>query len=79
MSLNRLSQGHRSAEMLFCSSRPREEQNLVRWANSQLHDMDALAYMMDPSIQGEFPVRSLSRFADIICRCIQVTFLYSLS
>ncbi|OAY78315.1 Protein STRUBBELIG-RECEPTOR FAMILY 1, partial [Ananas comosus] len=55
----------------YDSSRPREEQNLVRWANSQLHDMDALAYMMDPSIQGEFPVRSLSRFADIICRCIQ--------
>ncbi|CAL9096120.1 unnamed protein product [Musa textilis] len=54
----------------FDSSLPRPEQHLVRWASSQLHDIDALRRMMDPSI-GQFPVRSLSRFADIISRCIQ--------
>ncbi|CAL9179398.1 unnamed protein product [Musa hybrid cultivar] len=54
----------------FDSSLPRAEQHLVRWASSQLHDIDALRRMMDPSI-GQFPVRSLSRFADIISRCTQ--------
>ncbi|URE20756.1 strubbelig-receptor family [Musa troglodytarum] len=31
------------------SSKPRTEQSLVRWAASQLHDIDALAQMMDPA------------------------------
>ncbi|URE20760.1 strubbelig-receptor family [Musa troglodytarum] len=30
-------------------SKPRTEQSLVRWAASQLHDIDALAQMMDPA------------------------------
>ncbi|WOL16028.1 protein STRUBBELIG-RECEPTOR FAMILY 3-like [Canna indica] len=52
-------------------SLPWEEQHLVRWASSQLYDIDALIKMMDPSIGGQYLVKSLSRFADIISRCIQ--------
>lgn len=55
----------------YDSSRPRAEQHLVRWANSQLHDIDALTRMVDPSIGGKYSVKSLSRFADIISSCIQ--------
>lgn len=44
----------------------------MRWASSQLHDIDALIRMMDPCVDGQFHVKSLSRFADIISRCIQV-------
>lgn len=55
----------------YDSSRPRAEQYLVRWASSQLHDIDALTRMVDLSIAGKYPVKSLSRFADIISRCIQ--------
>ncbi|URD82122.1 strubbelig-receptor family [Musa troglodytarum] len=55
----------------FDSSLPWAEQHLVRWASSQLHDIDALIKMMDPSVDGQFHVKSLSRFADIISRCIQ--------
>lgn len=55
-----------------CSSRPRAEQHLVRWATSQLYDIDAIAKMVDPSIQGQCSEKALSRFADIISRCIQV-------
>lgn len=53
------------------SSRPRLEQSLVRWATPQLHDIDALAKMVDPTLNGMYPAKSLSRFADVIALCIQ--------
>ncbi|KAI4312145.1 hypothetical protein MLD38_036988 [Melastoma candidum] len=52
-------------------NRPRGEQFLVRWAASRLHDIEALSSMVDPSLGGVYPTKSLSRFADIISRCIQ--------
>ncbi|XP_023001548.1 protein STRUBBELIG-RECEPTOR FAMILY 8-like [Cucurbita maxima] len=53
------------------SSRSRSEQSLVRWATPQLHDIDALAKMVDPTLNGMYPAKSLSRFADIIALCVQ--------
>ncbi|XP_066321362.1 protein STRUBBELIG-RECEPTOR FAMILY 8-like [Miscanthus floridulus] len=53
------------------SSRERSEQSLVRWATPQLHDIDALARMVDPALNGMYPAKSLSRFADIIALCVQ--------
>ncbi|EYU33875.1 hypothetical protein ABFS82_08G152200 [Erythranthe guttata] len=53
------------------SSRARSEQSLVRWASPQLHDIDALAKMVDPTLDGMYPAKSLSRFADIIALCVQ--------
>lgn len=58
--------------MFFDSTRTRVEQSLVRWATPQLHDIDALSKMVDPSLNGMYPAKSLSRFADIIALCIQV-------
>ncbi|XP_028088380.1 LOW QUALITY PROTEIN: protein STRUBBELIG-RECEPTOR FAMILY 6 [Camellia sinensis] len=55
----------------FDSSRPRTEQSLVRWATPQLHDIDALSKMVDPTLKGLYPVKSLSRFADVIALCVQ--------
>ncbi|XP_022724034.1 protein STRUBBELIG-RECEPTOR FAMILY 3-like [Durio zibethinus] len=55
----------------FDRSRPLGEQFLVRWAIPQLHDSDALARMVDIALNGAYPVKSLSRFADIISRCVQ--------
>ncbi|XP_047337205.1 protein STRUBBELIG-RECEPTOR FAMILY 3-like [Impatiens glandulifera] len=52
-------------------TRNRGEQFLVRWASHQLHDIDALSRMVDPALNGVYPAKSLSRFADIISRCIQ--------
>ncbi|XP_016436490.2 protein STRUBBELIG-RECEPTOR FAMILY 3-like isoform X1 [Nicotiana tabacum] len=52
-------------------SRPRGEQLLVRWAIPRLHDIDSLSRMVDPSLNGSYPSKSLSRFADIISLCIQ--------
>ncbi|GAB4826542.1 Protein STRUBBELIG-REPTOR FAMILY 8 [Ancistrocladus abbreviatus] len=53
------------------SSRSRAEQSLVRWATPQLHDIDALTKMVDPALNGMYPAKSLSRFADIIALCVQ--------
>lgn len=64
--------------MLF-SSRVRSEQSLVRWATPQLHDIDALAKMVDPTLNGMYPAKSLSRFADIIALCVQVMFFISIT
>ncbi|XP_011031832.1 PREDICTED: protein STRUBBELIG-RECEPTOR FAMILY 6-like [Populus euphratica] len=55
----------------FDSSRPRSEQSLVRWATPQLHDIDSLSKMVDPELKGLYPVKSLSRFADVIALCVQ--------
>ncbi|KAG2410117.1 Protein STRUBBELIG-RECEPTOR FAMILY 3 Leucine-rich repeat receptor kinase-like protein [Vigna angularis] len=55
----------------YDSSLARGEQFLVRWAVPQLHDIDALSKMVDPSLNAEYPKKSLSRFADIISSCIQ--------
>ncbi|KAL6856060.1 hypothetical protein ACP4OV_018862 [Aristida adscensionis] len=55
----------------YDSSRPRAEQHLVRWATSQLYDIDAISKMVDHSIKGQCSEKALSRFADIISRCIQ--------
>ncbi|XP_010542346.1 PREDICTED: protein STRUBBELIG-RECEPTOR FAMILY 7 [Tarenaya hassleriana] len=55
----------------FDSARPRSEQSLVRWATPQLHDIDALSKMVDPALKGLYPVKSLSRFADVIALCVQ--------
>lgn len=57
----------------YFSSRTRSEQSLVSWAIPQLHDIDALAKMVDPALNGMYPVKSLSRFADIIALCVQVS------
>ncbi|MQL87914.1 hypothetical protein Taro_020462 [Colocasia esculenta] len=60
-----------TGRMPFDSSKPRSERSLVRWATPQLHDIDALAKMVDPALRGLYPPKSLSRFADVIALCIQ--------
>ncbi|KAI4387331.1 hypothetical protein MLD38_005171 [Melastoma candidum] len=55
----------------FDNSRQRSEQSLVRWATPQLHDIDALSRMVDPALKGLYPVKSLSRFADVIALSVQ--------
>ncbi|KAK7246567.1 hypothetical protein RIF29_41436 [Crotalaria pallida] len=55
----------------YDKSRPRGEQILVRWAVPQLHDIDTLSKMVDPSLNGAYPMKSLSRLADIVSSCVQ--------
>ncbi|KAK4479235.1 hypothetical protein RD792_014746 [Penstemon davidsonii] len=60
-----------TGRMPFDSKKPKFEQSLVRWATPQLHDIDALANMVDPALRGLYPPKSLSRFADVIALCVQ--------
>ncbi|KAL6878224.1 hypothetical protein ACP4OV_012394 [Aristida adscensionis] len=55
----------------FDSSQPRSQQSLVGWATPQLHDIDSLDQMVDPALEGLYPAKSLSRFADAIALCVQ--------
>ncbi|KZV30227.1 protein STRUBBELIG-receptor FAMILY 3-like, partial [Dorcoceras hygrometricum] len=59
-----------TGRMSYDRTRTRGEQFLVRWAIPQLHDIDALSRMVDPALNGNYPVKSLSHFADIISRCV---------
>ena len=36
--------------------------------------MDALAKMVDPALKVLYPVKSLSRFADVIALCVKVMY-----
>uniref|UniRef100_A0A803MZ23 Protein kinase domain-containing protein n=1 Tax=Chenopodium quinoa TaxID=63459 RepID=A0A803MZ23_CHEQI len=60
-----------TGRMSYDRTRVRGEQFLVRWAVPQLHDIDALQRMVDPSLNRQYPAKSLSHFADIISRCVQ--------
>ncbi|XP_073061438.1 protein STRUBBELIG-RECEPTOR FAMILY 3-like isoform X2 [Primulina eburnea] len=51
--------------------RPRGSQYLARWALPHLYDIDALSRIVEPSLKGAYPSKSLSRLADIITLCIQ--------
>ncbi|CAK9159338.1 unnamed protein product [Ilex paraguariensis] len=55
----------------FDSSKPRQEQSLVKWASSRLHDNRSLEQMVDPAIKRMISSKALSRYADIVSLCIQ--------
>ncbi|TVU10477.1 hypothetical protein EJB05_44011 [Eragrostis curvula] len=55
----------------YDSSKPRMEQSLVNYVTPQLHDIDALGALADPALRGLYPPKALSRFADVLSRCVQ--------
>lgn len=57
----------------YDGARAQGERRLVPWASARLYDLAALRKMADPRLGAPPPVRSLSRFADVISRCIQVS------
>ncbi|KAE8075879.1 hypothetical protein FH972_014562 [Carpinus fangiana] len=59
-----------TGRMSYDRTRTRGEQYLVRWATTQLHDIDALSRMVDPALNGKYPTKSVSHFADVIARCV---------
>ncbi|KAM3277662.1 hypothetical protein ACQJBY_045513 [Aegilops geniculata] len=55
----------------YDSSKPVNEQCLVKFVTPQLHDGDALGSVADPALRGLYPPKALSCFADVIARCTQ--------
>ncbi|KVH98450.1 hypothetical protein Ccrd_023329 [Cynara cardunculus var. scolymus] len=41
-------------------------QGRMRWTTPQLHYIDALVNMVKPTLKGLYPVKLLSRFADVV-------------
>ncbi|XP_004306215.1 PREDICTED: protein STRUBBELIG-RECEPTOR FAMILY 2-like [Fragaria vesca subsp. vesca] len=55
----------------FDSSKPREEQSMMKFSSLRLHDYESLEEMIDPRMRMSCSLRALSNFADIISLCIQ--------
>ncbi|XVF65940.1 hypothetical protein PTKIN_Ptkin09bG0291500 [Pterospermum kingtungense] len=53
------------------SRHPSEERNLVKWSRPFLADDCRLSLIMDPQLQGRFPMKAARTVADIAQRCLQ--------
>ncbi|KAK4359549.1 hypothetical protein RND71_021778 [Anisodus tanguticus] len=53
------------------SRHPKEERNLVKWSRPFLADDCRLSLIMDPQLEGRFPVKAARTVADIAQRCLQ--------
>ncbi|KAL3829152.1 hypothetical protein ACJIZ3_017954 [Penstemon smallii] len=51
--------------------RPSPEQNLVSWARPLFKDRKKFHKMVDPALQGEFPIRGLYQALAIAAMCVQ--------
>ncbi|KAJ0787979.1 putative protein kinase RLK-Pelle-LRR-V family [Helianthus annuus] len=49
----------------------KEENSLVQWASTRLHDNESLDEMVEPALRKTIPPKALSRFADIVSMCTQ--------
>ncbi|XP_071699430.1 protein STRUBBELIG-RECEPTOR FAMILY 2-like [Rutidosis leptorrhynchoides] len=55
----------------FDGLEPKEENSLVQWASTRLHDNESLNEMVEPALRKTIPPKVLSRFADIVSLCTQ--------
>lgn len=51
---------------------PKEENSLVQWASSRLHDNESLDEMVEPALRKTIPPKTLSRFSVLVSLCTQV-------
>lgn len=52
-------------------SKPHSEQNLVAWARPLFRDWKKFSQMVDPLLQGQYPVRGLYQSLAIAAMCVQ--------
>ncbi|KAD5317539.1 hypothetical protein E3N88_17485 [Mikania micrantha] len=55
----------------FDGLEPKEENSLVQWASSRLHDNESLDEMVEPTLRKTIPLKILSRFAVLVSLCTQ--------
>ncbi|GLT37796.1 hypothetical protein SLA2020_120910 [Shorea laevis] len=53
------------------NSRPTNEQNLVNWASPLFKDRKKFILMVDPLLQGKFPMKGLHQAVAIAAMCLQ--------
>ncbi|KAG4911614.1 hypothetical protein JHK86_052047 [Glycine max] len=51
--------------------RPRKEQNLVEWLRPRLREKDNFHYLMDPKLEGQYPMKSARRVMWLATHCIR--------
>ncbi|XP_010430212.1 PREDICTED: serine/threonine-protein kinase CDL1-like [Camelina sativa] len=51
--------------------RPTEEQNLISWAEPLLKDRRMFAHIVDPNLEGNYPVKGLHQALAIAAMCLQ--------
>ncbi|GAU27183.1 hypothetical protein TSUD_107730 [Trifolium subterraneum] len=52
-------------------TKPHKEQNLVAWARPLFKDRRKFSYMVDPLLEGQYPVRGLYQSLAIAAMCVQ--------
>ncbi|XP_071717183.1 probable serine/threonine-protein kinase PBL5 [Rutidosis leptorrhynchoides] len=60
-----------SGRKAFDNSKPATEQNLVSWARPLFKDRKKFSQMVDPVLEGEYPVRGLYQALAIAAMCLQ--------
>ncbi|KAJ0911691.1 putative protein kinase RLK-Pelle-LRR-V family [Helianthus annuus] len=55
----------------FDGLEPKEENSLVQWASSRLHDNESLDEMVEPALRRTIPLKTLSKFAVLVSLCTQ--------
>ncbi|CAA2992463.1 serine threonine- kinase CDL1-like [Olea europaea subsp. europaea] len=53
------------------NTKPTEEQNLVAWAKPLFKDKTKLTSMVDPSLEGRYPVKGLYQAVAVTAMCLQ--------
>lgn len=52
-------------------NRPTVQQNLVKWAKPSLSDKKRLVKMMDPRLEGRYPIEGAVQVAKLVLRCLE--------
>ncbi|XP_028795601.1 probable serine/threonine-protein kinase PBL5 [Neltuma alba] len=60
-----------TGQKAFDNSRPAKQQNLVSWARPMFKDRKRFSEMVDPSLDGQYPVRGLYQALAIAAMCVQ--------
>ncbi|XP_057797776.1 probable serine/threonine-protein kinase PBL23 [Salvia miltiorrhiza] len=53
------------------SKKPPEEENLVAWAKPLLKERSKFSLLVDPLLQGEFPMKGLHQALAVVAMCLQ--------
>ncbi|KAF8026317.1 hypothetical protein BT93_F2951 [Corymbia citriodora subsp. variegata] len=58
---------------VFDHTRPSGQQNLVEWARARprLHDKRKLRKIMDPRLEGQYPLKAATQAAELILECLE--------
>ncbi|EEF52868.1 probable serine/threonine-protein kinase PIX13 [Ricinus communis] len=53
------------------NNRPNSEQNLIEWATPSLSEKRKLTKIMDPRLEGQYPIKGAMQAAELILQCLE--------